>query len=87
MKLVKVNQSFYELIKKNHVEEIMFNEQGRPCVLPVDLEYKGSIRKFVIPLRSNICPRTPRGQYFSLPPNRNTRAGYHLGNLTLKSNR
>lgn len=80
MKLVKVSQSFYELIKKNHVEEeIMFNEQGRPCVLLVDLEYKGSFRKFVIPLRSNISPRTPRGQYFSLPPNRNTRAGYHHG--------
>ena len=55
MRLVKVKQSFYELIKKNHVdEEILFNECGRPCVLIMDLEYKGLLRKFVVPLRSNI---------------------------------
>lgn len=42
MRLVKVKQSFYELIKKNHVdEEIVFNECGSPCILIMDLEYKG----------------------------------------------
>ena len=51
MRLVKVKQSFYNLIKKNHVDvEILFNECGRPCVLIMDLEYKGLLRKFVVPL-------------------------------------
>ncbi|MCM1090005.1 MAG: hypothetical protein NC092_00395 [Butyrivibrio sp.] len=80
MKLVKVKQSFYDLIMENHVDdEIMFNEFGRPCVLIVDLEYKDVFRKFVVPLRSNISSKTPRKQYFPLPPNRNTRDGNHHG--------
>lgn len=67
MRLVKVKQSFYELIKKNHVdEEIVFNECGSPCVLIMDLEYKGLLRKFVVPLRSNISTKTPHNQYFPL---------------------
>lgn len=45
MRLVKVKQSFYNLIKKNHVdEEILFNECGRPCVLIMDLEYKECVK-------------------------------------------
>lgn len=80
MKLVKVKQSFYDLIRENHAdEEIVFNECGRPCVLIVDLEYRGLLRKFVVPLRSNISSITPRNQYFPLPPNRNTRDGNHHG--------
>lgn len=80
MKLVKVKQSFYDLIAENHVEnEIMFNEAGRPCVLIVRLKYKGNDRKFVVPLRSNISSRTPARQYFPLPPGRNTRDGNHHG--------
>ena len=80
MKLVKVKQSFYDLIRKNHVdEEIMFNEFGRPCVLILDLEYKGLLRKFVVPLRSNISIRTPSSQYFPLPPTGNTKDGNHHG--------
>lgn len=80
MKLVKVNQSFYDLVRDEHVDgEIMFNEQGRPCVLLVNLEYKGNLRKFVVPLRSNISAKAPRGQYFPLPPNKNTRPKCHHG--------
>lgn len=80
MRLVKVKQSFYDLIKKNHVdEEILYNECGRPCVLIMDLEYKGFLRKFVVPLRSNISIKTPHNQYFPLPPNRSTRNGNHHG--------
>lgn len=80
MKLVKVKQSFYDLITEKHVEnEIMFNESGRPCVLILNLEYKGDFRKFVVPLRSNISSKTPRKQYFPLPPNSNTRDGNHHG--------
>lgn len=80
MKLVKVNQEFYNLISRNHLDkEILFNEQGRPCVLLIDLEYRGKLRKFVIPMRSNISAKTPSKQYFALPPNSNTRKGCRHG--------
>lgn len=70
IKLVKVKQSFYDLCNENNVaDELLFNECGRPCVLIVKLKYKGQLRDFVVPLRSNISKSTPRSQYFSLPPN------------------
>lgn len=80
MKLVKVSPGFYSLAALNHVdEEIMFNEAGRPCVLLINLNYKGNLRKFVVPLRSNISSKAPKEQYFSLPPNKSTRPGCHHG--------
>lgn len=80
MRLVKVKHQFYDLCKTNNVEnELLFNERGRPCVLIVQLVYKGNNLKFVVPLRSNISSRTPSSQYFALPPNQNTRAGCHHG--------
>ena len=80
MKLVKVKNSFYTKCRQNHTDaELMYNEQGRPCVLIVQLEYKGEKRKFVVPLRSNISGKTPRWQYFSLPPNPDTKPGNSHG--------
>lgn len=41
MELVKVNNDFYnKCIKNGTTEEIMFNEQRRPCVLILRLKYK-----------------------------------------------
>ena len=71
MKLVKVNQKFYDLCKQYGVaDELMENEAGRPGVLLVQLTYKGINRNFVVPLRSNISGKTPKEQYLSLPPNK-----------------
>ena len=61
MKLVKVNQKFYDLCKQYGVaDELMENEAGRPGVLLVQLTYKGINRNFVVPLRSNISGKTPK---------------------------
>ena len=80
IKLVKVKQSFYDLCNENNVaDELLFNECGRPCVLIVKLKYKGQLRDFVVPLRSNISKSTPRSQYFSLPPNPRTMQGHKHG--------
>ena len=80
MKLVKVKPAFYSLCKKHDVEkELLFNEQGRPCVLLVQLRFRNKLQDFVVPLRSNISKKTPIQQYFSLPPNSTTRNGCHHG--------
>lgn len=77
MKQVKIKDSFFEkCIINNTKSELMFNRDGRPCVLIIRLKYKGTFHKFVVPMRSNISPTTPRKQYFSLPPNASTKP-YH----------
>lgn len=80
MKLVKVSDEFFNLCKKHNVsDELLYNEDGRPSVLIVKLKYKQRYHKFVIPLRSNISPRTPKNQYMSLPPNPHTKANHSHG--------
>lgn len=74
IRLVKVKQEFYSLCQEHNVdEELLFNEAGRPCVLLIRMNYKNNVHDFVVPLRSNISARTPRNQYFALPPNSSTR--------------
>lgn len=80
MKLIKVKQTFYDLCKQHGVdEELLFNENGRPCVLIVSLKYKEKDRNFIVPLRSNIAPNVPKDQYCSLPPNPKTKPHHHHG--------
>lgn len=80
LNLVKVKQSFIRLCKDNNVgEEIMLSQVGRPCVLTMSLSYKGNKHDFVVPLRSNISPNTPRNQYFALPNNKATKSQHHHG--------
>lgn len=80
MKLVKVKDSFYKLCKKYNVDkELLQNENGRPCVLVINMKYRGKKRDFVVPLRSNISGSVPKDQFLSLPPNTNTRQGCSHG--------
>lgn len=80
MKLVKVKNIFYQdCLLHLTADELMYNECGRPCVLILHLNYQGMRRKFVVPLRSNISGSTPKWQYFSLPPNKDTKSGYSHG--------
>lgn len=80
MKLVKISNKFFNECKKHNVhKELLFNEDGRPSVLIMKLKYKGDYHKFVVPLRSNISPRTPKEQYMSLPPNKNTKPKHSHG--------
>lgn len=66
--------SFYQLCKQQGVDkELLFNENGRPCLLLIKLRYKNNLQDFVVPLRSNISSTTPSVQYFSLPPNSSTK--------------
>lgn len=74
IKLVKVRQEFYDLCKKYSVhDELLFNENGRPCVLLLQLKYKGKRQDFVVPLRSNLSSSVPKSDCLVLPPNKNTR--------------
>ena len=80
MKLVKVNRIFYDMCVANGVDqEIMMNKNGRPCVLIVHLTFRGIVRDFVVPLRSNISPITPSWQYCSLPPDKHTKPKFRHG--------
>ena len=80
MRLVKISNEFFDECKKHNVHrELMFNEDGRPSVLIAKLKYKGQYHKFVIPLRSNISSKTPKVQYFSLPPNSKTKLHHSHG--------
>lgn len=80
MRLVKIKQKFYDECRAHNTgEELMFNECGRPCVLIMQLRYKGMQQKFVVPLRSNISGKAPKWQYFSLPPNSDTKKGNSHG--------
>ena len=65
MKLVKISNEFFNECRKNNVHrELLFNEDGRPSVLIVKLKYKDQYHKFVVPLRSNISPKTPKINIF-----------------------
>lgn len=76
MKLVKVKKSFFDLCDD---KELMQTKNGRPCVLLVSLKYKGKKHDFVVPLRSNISPNTPKDTYKNLPPNKTTKKNFHHG--------
>ena len=80
MKLVKISDRFFTDCQSNGTaDELLFNEDGRPSVLIVRLKYKGKNHKFVVPLRSNISPTTPKWQYLSLPPNSKTKPNHSHG--------
>lgn len=80
MQLVKVGNQFYQVCKARGTDkELLFNKNGRPCVLIIKLKYKGQNRKFVVPFRSNITSNTPKEQYFPLPPNPATKPGNRHG--------
>ena len=65
MRLVKISNEFFDKCRENNVhKELMFNEDGRPSVLIVKLKYKEQYHKFVVPLRSNISPKTPKINIF-----------------------
>ena len=80
MRLVKVSDNFFTECQKHNVQrELLFNENGRPSVLIIRLKYKERLHKFVVPLRSNISPATPKNQYMSLPTNTKTKPHYSHG--------
>lgn len=80
MKLVKVKGRFFELCKENGVEEqLLKTKQGRPGVLIVKLYYKNKERNFVVPLRSNIPGKADDWEFKKLPPNKDTKPGFHHG--------
>ncbi len=80
MKLVKVSSQFFsDCITHGTEKELMFNKDGRPCILIMNLKYKGEKHKFAVPLRSNLTTDIPKEQYFALPPNSATRSGNRRG--------
>ncbi len=87
MKLVKVQKNFFEKCKNlgaDPYNQLLHNEAGRPCVLIMKLIYKGKYRDFVVPMKSNISPKTDKATFFALPPNKRTRAGNYHGIYYIK---
>lgn len=80
MQIVKVSDQFYIDCKVHGTDkELLFNKSGRPCVLIVQLKYKGKKQDFIVPIWSNIVSNTPKNQYFPLPPNPSTKSGNRHG--------
>ena len=53
MQLVSVEKDFFIKCKMHGTDrELLYDKQGRPCVLIVDLVYKRQKHTFVVPLRS-----------------------------------
>lgn len=51
----------------------MLQKAKRPCVLIMQLKYKGRRQSFAVPIRSNIPAAAPKSSYFPLPPRQSTR--------------
>ncbi len=80
MKLVKVKQDFFDLCEKSNVaDQLMKTKDGRPGVLIMKLKFRGKDRDFIVPLRSNIPPKAEQWEYKKLPPNKDTKPGFHHG--------
>lgn len=80
MKLVKVKKTFFDLCEEKGVkEQLLETKEGRPGVLIVRLKYKNQMRDFVVPLRSNIPGRAEEWELKKLPPNKDTKPGFHHG--------
>lgn len=76
MRLVTINS---QLLKDYKQDPEMLHKSKRPCVLVIQLKYKGRRQTFAVPIRSNINASAPKDQYFPLPPRRTTRAGNRHG--------
>ena len=80
MKFASVSNAFFQLCKAHDADdELLFNRNRRPYLIIMSLKYRGANRKFALPFRSDISPKTPRGQYFSLPPRPTTKPGRRHG--------
>lgn len=82
MRLVKISNEFFNKCRENNVhKELMFNEDGRPSVLIVKLKYKEQYHKFVVPLRSNISPKTPKINIFIAAKSQNKTSSFAWNTL------
>ena len=76
MKLVALDQ---RQLNKYTIDSQMLQKAQRPCALIIQLTYKQQRYDFAVPLRSNIHPSVPKGQYFPLPTRSTTRDKYRHG--------
>lgn len=80
MRLVKVKKTFFTLCEKENVHnQLMRTKSGRPGVLIVKMSYRGVMRNFVVPLRSNIPGKAEEWEFKKLPPNKDTKPGFRHG--------
>ena len=87
MDLVKVQSRFFNICTRAGADphnQLLHNESGRPCVLIIKLKYRGKLRDFVVPLKSNITSNTDCNDFFALPPNKKTRPGNYHGVYDVK---
>ena len=77
MKFVTISKECAKLYAED--PQMLHKGMKRPHLLVLDLNYKGELRRFAVPLRSNIPPAAPKKQYFPLPPRATTKKGYRHG--------
>lgn len=76
MRLVTIKQ---EMFSSYLADNEILRKSGRPCVLILRLKYHNRYYDFAVPLRSNISPKTPKNQYFALPPRSTTKSNHRHG--------
>lgn len=70
MKLVTIRS---DLMQRYEQDPEVLKKSNRPYVVVVRLDYRGSTYDFAVPIRSNIPAKTPKEQFFALPPRPTTR--------------
>lgn len=77
MRIVAIDKEYINRFAAEDREFLL--KHGRPCILVVNLRFRGKRRDFAVPFRSNIAPNVPKEQYFALPPRPSTKAKYRHG--------
>ena len=78
MKLKRIKEDYYQKIIRVD-SEVLHNKGGRPYVIIMKLNYKGTLQNFAIPLRSNISVSALRYTFFSLPKRSPTKDDHVYG--------
>lgn len=76
MRLITISDDFYDELGD---DPEMLTKRNRPCILMLNLIFRGKRRRFAVPLRSNIAPNAPKNQYFPLPPRPTTKPKHRHG--------
>ena len=82
MKLKRIKEDYYQKIIRVD-SEVLHNKGGRPYVIIMKLNYKGTLQNFAIPLRSNISVSAPRYTFLVYLKDLRLRIIMYMGYITL----
>ena len=82
MKLKRIKEDYYQKIIRVD-SEVLHNKGGRPYVIIMKLNYKGTLQNFTILLRSNISVSAPRYTFLVYLKDLRLRIIMYMGYITL----